>query len=76
MGDVYRDGAVNATDMDEIVSKFRRNPEVLAEWASASHIHRTPRKGPENTTPPEPPPRPDRLNGCFNNLPKNTNSRQ
>lgn len=31
MADVNRDGAVNATDMDEIVKKFRRNPEVLAE---------------------------------------------
>ncbi|MEO5716675.1 MAG: hypothetical protein ABIT37_24565 [Luteolibacter sp.] len=40
-----------------VKNKFRRDPEILAEWATASHIHRTPRKGPEDTTP-EPPPAP------------------
>jgi len=56
MVDVNRDGAVNATDIDEIAKEIRRNPEILAEWATDSHIQRTPRKGPEDDTlqPPTP----------------------
>ena len=34
---------------------FRRDPEVLAEWRTASRIHRTGGPAPEETPPPPPP---------------------
>ncbi|MEO5915725.1 MAG: hypothetical protein ABIS50_15935 [Luteolibacter sp.] len=34
-----------------VKNKFRRDPEILAEWATASHIQRTPRKKPGDATP-------------------------
>lgn len=40
-----------------VKNKFRRDPEILAEWATASHIHRTPRGTKPGDTP-EPPPAP------------------
>ena len=41
-----------------VKNKFRHNPEILAERATASHFQRTPRKGLDDITPPEPPPAP------------------
>jgi hypothetical protein len=38
-------------------NRFRRDPEILAEWATASHIHRTPR-GPKPHDAPPPAPAP------------------
>ncbi|MGL4399653.1 MAG: hypothetical protein ACRCXD_07270 [Luteolibacter sp.] len=38
-----------------VKNRFRRDPEILAEWATASRIHRTGRSGPEETPPPAPP---------------------
>ncbi len=36
-------------------NKFRTDPEVLAEWSTASRIHRTGRRRNDDTPPPEPP---------------------
>ena len=36
-------------------NRFRRDPEILAEWATASRIHRSGRRGSEETPPPAPP---------------------
>lgn len=39
-----------------VTNRFRRDPEVLAKWKTASHIARSPRKREEEpTTPPAPP---------------------
>lgn len=38
-------------------NKFRTDPEVLAEWSTASRIHRTGRRRNGDTPPPEPPTR-------------------
>jgi hypothetical protein len=37
-----------------VKNRFRRDPEILAEWATASRIHRTGGSGPEETPPPVP----------------------
>lgn len=34
-----------------VTNRFRRDPEILAEWATASHIQRSPRKPKENPAP-------------------------
>lgn len=36
-------------------NRFRRDPAILAEWTTASCIHRTGGSGPEITPPPAPP---------------------
>jgi hypothetical protein len=36
-------------------NRFRRDPEILAEWTTASRIHHTGRSGPDATPPPAPP---------------------
>jgi hypothetical protein len=36
-------------------NKFRTDPEVLAEWSTASRIHRTGRRRTNDTPPPQPP---------------------
>ncbi len=38
-----------------VKNRFRRDPEILAEWATASRIHRTGSSGPVVTPPPAPP---------------------
>ncbi|MDX6384019.1 MAG: hypothetical protein QOK48_1592 [Blastocatellia bacterium] len=43
--------------LDTIIrNKFRDDPTVLAEWASASHTERDPKRKPAATTPPSPSP--------------------
>lgn len=37
-----------------VKNRFRRDPEILAEWATASRIHRTGRAVPDETPPPAP----------------------
>jgi hypothetical protein len=45
--------------LDAIVrNKYANNPAVLAEWTSASHTERAPRRGAPVTAPPPPPPAP------------------
>jgi hypothetical protein len=41
-----------------VKNRFRRDPEILAEWATASRIHRTGGSGPEETPPAPTPPTP------------------
>ena len=40
-----------------VTNRFRRDPEILAKWQTASHIERSPRKSDDtgNITPPTPP---------------------
>ena len=38
-----------------VKNRFRRDPALLAEWATASRIHRTGGRGPDETLPPSPP---------------------
>ena len=38
-----------------VKNRFRRDPAILAEWATASRIHRTGGSGPEETPPVTPP---------------------
>ncbi len=38
-----------------VKNRFRRDPEILAEWVTASRIHRTSSRGPVTTPPPTPP---------------------
>lgn len=43
--------------LDTIIrNKYRNDPVVLAEWASASHTERDPKRKPAAPTPPAPPP--------------------
>ena len=37
-------------------NRFRRDPDILAEWRTASRIHRTGGPGPDEPTPPPVPP--------------------
>ena len=44
-------------NLDIIVkTKYANDPTVLAEWASASHVERAPRRSKAEATPPPPPP--------------------
>lgn len=38
-----------------VKNRFRRDPEILAEWATVSRIHRTGSRAPVVTSPPAPP---------------------
>ncbi len=43
-------------DLNSVRNKFRTDPEVLAEWSTASRIHRTGRRRNDDDTPPPEPP--------------------
>jgi hypothetical protein len=56
--DAIERGMNALVELDVIVrNKFRNDPAALAEWTSASHVERTPRRrAPAHAQPPTPPP--------------------
>ena len=55
VGDTVRREVIGSLNTS-VRNRFRRDPDILAEWRTASRIHRTGGPGPDEPTPPPVPP--------------------